>query len=336
METRANHVWVGIVTLALLAGLAAFVVWLARLGQGDQNEYDILFKQSVEGLARGSQVSFSGVPVGQVNKIELWEKDPEFVRVRIKIDDKVPVLVGTTATVQASFTGVSTILLDGAVKGAPSITCETTSCPDGLPVIPPGRGGFGEIVANAPLLLERLATLTERLTQVLDDKNQTEISAILKNTNALTGNANELTQNANRVAESLASSAPQLGTTLVQLEGTLTEAQGAIAAFEQVMGSTDVLLNEEAPALSEELRSTMASASITADELSKTAAALTKVLNEVGPAASTVNQETLPALTATLEDVQATSKALRKVTERLENQGIGSLVEGQSLPDYEP
>ena len=60
METRANHVWVGAVTLVLLALLAAFIVWLARLGQGDQNEYDIFFKQSVDGLANGSSVSFSG------------------------------------------------------------------------------------------------------------------------------------------------------------------------------------------------------------------------------------------------------------------------------------
>ena len=35
METRANHVWVGAVTLLLLAALALAIVWIARLGQGD-------------------------------------------------------------------------------------------------------------------------------------------------------------------------------------------------------------------------------------------------------------------------------------------------------------
>ena len=329
METRANHVWVGLITLLLLAGLAAFVVWLARLGEGTQNEYDILFKQSVDGLARGSQVSFSGVPVGQVNQIVLWEQDPEFVRVRIRVNEEVPVLVGTTATVQASFTGVSTILLDGAVKGAPPISCDTTACPDGKPVIPPGSGGFGEIVANAPVLLERLATLTERLTQVLDENNQTEITAILRNTNALTGNANELTKN-------LATTSPQISSTLAELERTLAEAGGALDAFEQVMGTTDAIMNEEGPELSAELRNTMASAAQTADQLSKTAEALTKTLDDARPAARTLNEKTLPQVDATLEDLRATSKALRKVTERLETQGVGSLVEGQTLPDYEP
>ena len=71
METRANHVWVGAVTLLLLAALALAIVWIARLGQGDQDEYDIFFKTSVAGLATGSQVSFAGVPVGQVSQIAL-------------------------------------------------------------------------------------------------------------------------------------------------------------------------------------------------------------------------------------------------------------------------
>ena len=41
METRANYIWVGAVTLALLAMVAAFVIWIARLNEGDRNEYDI-------------------------------------------------------------------------------------------------------------------------------------------------------------------------------------------------------------------------------------------------------------------------------------------------------
>ena len=38
--------------------------------------------------------------------------------------DEVPIRVGTTATIQGSFTGVSTILLDGARRDAPRITCD--------------------------------------------------------------------------------------------------------------------------------------------------------------------------------------------------------------------
>lgn len=315
METRANHIWVGAVTLALLAALAAFIVWIARLGEGAQTEYDILFEQSVAGLAKGSQVSFAGVPVGQVSGIELWKQDPEYVKVTVKVRDDVPVLVGTTATIQASFTGVSTIHLDGARADAPPITCETTACPDGNPVIPPARGGFGEILASAPVLLERLATLTERMTQVLDDDNQTQIEQILQNTNEMTA--------------SFAETAPAVNANLAQLEITLREAAEALDSFERVMQSTDQVINSEGQSLARELRETLAS-------VNTATASLAKTLDAAEPAAQQLSQTTIPAAEATLRDLEATSRALRKVTERLESQGAGAVLSGETLPDYKP
>ncbi|MEW4448661.1 MlaD family protein [Qipengyuania sp. JC766] len=324
METRANHLWVGIVTLILLAGLALFVVFLTRWGQGDQKEYDILFQQSVAGLAEGSQVSFAGVPVGTVSDIAISQEDPEFIRVRIKVKDEVPILIGTTATVQGSFTGVSTILLDGARQGAPAITCETTACLEpGIPQIPPADGGFNAILANAPLLLERLATLTERLTQLLDDRNQSEITAILANTNQIT----------DQLADQVAIQGPELQRTLVALQGTLNEASGALSEFQNVTRSTDSLLNQEGAALAKELRGTLNSAN-------KAAASLSAALDETRPATRAITQQltqsTLPAAEATMQDLRKTSAALRKVTERLEQEGATSLLSSPPLPDYEP
>ena len=315
METRANHVWVGVITLALLAGLALAIIWIAGWGKGAQNEYDVFFKQSVEGLAKGSQVSFAGVPVGQVSEIRLWTKDPEFVRVRIKIDDEVPVLVGTTATIQGSFTGVSTILLDGAVRGAEPITCDTTACPEGVPVIPPKSGGLGALLSNAPLLLERLATLTERLTEMLSDRNQGEIAGILANTNQMTA--------------ALADAAPQVERTMAELQVTLREASEALDQFEKVMASTDNILNQEGQNLARQMRDTMKSADTAAKALAAT-------LEDARPAARQLSESTLPAADAALRDLRATSKALRSMTEQIEAQGAGSIVSGEKLPEYKP
>ncbi len=213
METRANYVWVGAISLVLLALLALFIVWLAQLGTSDRKEYDIFFPQSVGGLANGSEVTFKGVPAGQVRDIELWPQDPEFVRVRVSLDEDIPILQGTTATISASFTGVSTVSLGGAVAGAPPIT---EPGPEGVPVIPAEPGGLGEILASAPLLLERLATLTDRLTRLLSDENQASISGILENTD--------------RMSAQMADMGPEFRGALVELKGTLR--------------STDSLLNE--------------------------------------------------------------------------------------------
>ncbi|WP_301751714.1 MlaD family protein [uncultured Erythrobacter sp.] len=315
METRANHLWVGAVTLVLLAALAAFIVWIARLGEGKQDEFDIFYGQSVSGLAKGSQVSFAGVPVGQVTEIALAKDNPEFVRVRIKVGEDVPILVGTQATIQASFTGVSTILLDGARKDNPPITCETTACPEGRPVIPPGRGGFGEIVANAPLLLERLATLTEQLNLILGPENQKELAGILKNTNRLT--------------DGLADASPELTANLKEFRNTMVELNQTLDAVEKVAVSSSALLDKEGSPLAEELRGTLKSANAALASLAAT-------LEDTRPAARQLRTTTLPSAEATLEDLRATSRALRAVTEKLESEGAGALVGGTSLPDYKP
>ncbi len=312
METRANHVWVGAVTLLLMAALAAAIIWIARLGQSNQNEYDIFFRQSVDGLAQGSQVAFSGVPVGQIKTIELWKKDPSFVRVRISVNDDVPVLLGTTATIQGSFTGVSNVQLNGAVKGAPPIT---EPGPEGVPVIPTTRGGLGAILSNAPLLLERLATLTERMTLLLSDKNQQAIGNILANTDRMTG--------------SLADASPQIEPMLRELQATLKQATATLANFEKVAGSADQMLNGEGASLAQQLRSTLKSASSAADELKAT-------LADARPAARQFNENTLPATEAALRDLRATTRALRGITEKLDDQGAGALIGGSKLPDYKP
>ncbi|MYL97339.1 MCE family protein [Novosphingobium sp. FGD1] len=312
METRANHVWVGIVTLLLLAALAAFVIWIARLNEGSQNEYDIFFKQSVDGLARGSEVAYAGVPSGQVTKIELWPQDPSFVRVRVKVDEKVPITVGTTATIQASFTGVSDIQLEGAVKGAPLLT---EPGPEGVPVIPTKRGGFGEILSNAPLLLERLATLTENLNQLLSDENRRSITGILANTNKMTRDISQAT--------------PELRATMVEMRGSLAQATRTLAAFEGVAHKADDLLGDEGSSLADQLRRTLASAQKSMEQLDRT-------MQHAQPALDQVSQQTLPAAEAAIRDLRATSKALRSVTEKIDEQGAGALLKGQKLPDYKP
>src|SRR5690606_16797327 len=206
-------------------------------------EYDIFFPQSVGGLANGSAVTFQGVPAGQVNAIELWKKDPSFVRVRVQTDNEIPILQGTTATISASFTGVSTISLGVAVRGAPPIT---EPGPEGVPVIPAERGGLGEILASAPLLLERLATLTDRLTRLLSDENQASISGILKNTD--------------KMSAELATMAPEVRGTLRELQKTLAQSTETLGAFESTLRSTDNLLNQEGTSLAAELRTTLRSA----------------------------------------------------------------------------
>lgn len=312
METKAHNVWVGAVTLLLLAVVAGFVIWLARLNEGSQNEYDIFFKQSVDGLSKGSEVSFAGVPIGQIQKIELWPKDPSFVRVRIKVDSEVPILLGTTATIQGSFTGVSNVQLAGAVKGAPPIT---EPGPEGVPVIPTRRGGLGELLNGAPVLLERLATLTENLNSILNEDNKKAISGILKNSERLT--------------DSLADASPQVQATLAELQVTLKQATATLESVDKVALSANHQLSGDQDSLIRDLRVTLRSAKDAADQLGA-------VLGDSRPTLTRLNDTTLPAAEAAIRELRATSRALRNVTEKIDEQGAGAVLGGNNLPDYKP
>ncbi len=312
METRANHIWVGVVTLLLLAGMAALLIWIARLSQHEQREYDIFFKQSVDGVAKGSAVSYSGVPAGQVRDIALWEKDPSFVRVRIRIDREVPILQGTSASLQGSFTGVSTIQLSGAIKGAPPID---EPGPAGVPVIPTKRSGLGEILTNAPLLLERLANLSERLTLVLSDDNQKAFANILAHTDKMTGN--------------LADASPDVKRALAELQVTLKQATTTLASVDKLAGSADSMINDEGNGIAKQLRVTLKSAQAAADSLQAT-------LDEARPATKQFNDRTLPAFESAVRDIEATSRSIRAMTDAIGDRGITSVVGSPRLPDYKP
>ena len=313
METRSNHFLVGSVVLALLAAVLAFAVWIAGLSGGHTKEYDIFFRQSVEGLAKGSSVTFAGVPSGQVQHIELWRPNPEFVRVRIAVDDELPVLIGTTASIQGvGFTGVSQIQLSGAVQGAPPIT---EVGPAGVPTIPTRSTGLGALLNNAPQLVERLSTLTERLTTVFSDKNQASIEHILANTD--------------RMTSSLAKASPQVEKTLVELQGTLAEAKLALGQFETATASTNELINGDGKQMMQQFRATLKS-------IDRTATSLEALANDTRPAARQLSDQTIPQAEAAIRDLRATTKALRDMTERLNDQGASAVLGGQKLPDYKP
>lgn len=316
METRSNHILVGGVVLALVAAVLIFTVWLARLSGGDEQQFDIFFKQSVDGLAKGSAVTFSGVPVGQIQEIALMPNQPEFVRVRITVKHDVPVLQGTTATIAGvGFTGVSQINLDGAVRGQPPITCPTedasAQCPNGVPVIPTKPGALGELLNSAPKLLEQLSTLTGRLGELLDDRNQNSIANILANMERLSG--------------SLADRGPELQAILADSRVAIRQAGGAA---EQI-GALAATTNREFQPIAADLRRTVQSA-----ERSMTA--LEGAVNDARPGMKAFSTQTIPEVSQLVRDLTEMSEALTGVANKLDRGGAGAVLGGSRLPDYKP
>jgi phospholipid/cholesterol/gamma-HCH transport system substrate-binding protein len=313
METRSNYVLVGAVTVALLAGVLLFIVWLAGLSNKQTRCYDIYFAQGVGGLNKGSNVSFSGVPVGQVDKISLLPNRPEFVWVRINVDEQTPVLQGTTAQIKGvGFTGVSEIQLDGAVRGSAPISL---SGPQGCPVIPATSGGLGALLNSAPELIDRIQRLTERLTELLSDKNQNAIADILENIDATT--------------KVLAERAPDLADAIADTRVAVRNAGVAAQRVTVLTDNTNRLIVEQGGPAAQDLRKAIGSVQQATDNLNA-------MITDARPGVQNFSKSTLPEANRLVRDLRELTQSLQGVSKRVEQGGIGGTLGPEKLPDYKP
>jgi phospholipid/cholesterol/gamma-HCH transport system substrate-binding protein len=309
METRSNHILVGGVVLGLLVMLVVFILWIAQISGGSDKKYDIFFKSSVDGLAKGSSVTFNGVPTGKIEAIALMPKSPQFVRVRISVDKDTPILQGTTATIAGvGFTGVSQINLQGAMQGASPID---EPGPNGVPVIPTKPGALGELLNSAPQLLQNLSALTERLTTLLSDRNQASVAGILANTD--------------KISKALADRSPEIAATLADARIAIRQAGDAAEQF----GKLADTVNGNAGPLLHNLNDAVAQAD-------KTLGNLNAVLIEARPGVQAFSKTTIPEVGQLVKDLRAMTESLGAVAAKIDQNPASAILGGRKLPDYNP
>src|SRR3972149_9490949 len=113
METRANYVLVGAFTIVVFALGMLFTLWLTNsLAHRGFARYDIVFQGPVRGLVKGGEVRFNGIKVGEIEKLNLDEENPERVIARVRIEDSTPVRTSSEAKLEAlGLTGINLIQL---------------------------------------------------------------------------------------------------------------------------------------------------------------------------------------------------------------------------------
>ena len=227
------------------------------------------------------------MPVGQVNKISLLPNRPEFVWVRIEVDDQTPVLQGTSAQIHGvGFTGVSEIQLTGAERGRPAIQ---QTGPQGCPVIPSSSGGISALLNSAPELIDRIQRLTERLTELLSDKNQNSISDIL--------------ENIDHTSKVLADRAPQMADAMTQIQVAAHNAGNAANSVAALSNNTNQLITQQGRPAVENLNKTIISARQAADNLNA-------MITDARPGVQNFTKETLPEANKLVHDLRQLSSSL--------------------------
>jgi phospholipid/cholesterol/gamma-HCH transport system substrate-binding protein len=259
METRANYVLVGAFVLALIAAAFGFVIWLARVDlEHEPQTYLVYFTGSVSGLQIGSEVQYRGVPVGRITDIRIDPQNIERIRVQLELNEGTPVKSDTYATLGLQgITGVAYIQLKGGTQNGHDLVAQGK---DDYPVIPSRPSGLEQVLEKAPELLERAIVISERLEQLLSEKNINGISASIDNisttTQILANRTKQIDQAITDGAEAVAS-LRKLTMDLSKDAGNLTasaqeafkDAKKALDAFGKVADNMQAVVSENRPAL---------------------------------------------------------------------------------------
>jgi phospholipid/cholesterol/gamma-HCH transport system substrate-binding protein len=244
MEIRASYLLVGAVVLALIAGLAAFSVWLVKADIDRQvDSYRIAFAGSVTGLQVGSQVRYRGVPVGTVTEIRIDPERVEWVLVTVEIDHGTPIKQDTVASLEMQgITGIAFVQLRGGTQASPPLVA---TAGDAQQEIASRRSTLERLFESTPDLLMRSLTLVERATLLLTDENLQALTKSLQNIETVTtslarhtGDVDGLLAQASGAATSVAGVADEIGGLARDLRGLTAEVDGRLGGMGEQVSTT--------------------------------------------------------------------------------------------------
>ncbi len=280
METRANYLMVGAFVLALITGLTVFVVWFGKF-QFDQKfkRYDILFHGSVTGLDLGSAVRYSGVRVGEVIVVRLEPEHPEFVRVRIEVEDDTPVRQNTVASLELEgLTGGRYVLLSVGQAAAEPLLPKPGQK---FAVIKSRPSTLEKVLASAPEIIEGANLLIANANLLLNDENRANFAGILDNTQRFTGTLADQGDNIELLFADAAETMENLRNASASVEKLATTLETEASALFQQANSTLVTAEELAISLDGTARQASADIRALTDKMNGTATSLTAMADEI-------------------------------------------------------
>jgi phospholipid/cholesterol/gamma-HCH transport system substrate-binding protein len=307
METRANHVLIGLFTIIVSVLLVLFALWAANwTSQRHWATYDIVFEEAVTGLSVGGIVQYNGINVGEVRGLTLDPTDPRKVIARIRVQSTTPVKTDTKAKLTfIGLTGVAQIQLAGGAPESPRL--------EGTPERPV------PVIQTEPSALQNVALaagdIAERVRLILSDDNIERITGILADAKQLTG--------------TLATEKEDLRLLLVNLRQASVEINTTMKAAQGTLAGIDRNLVDKLPPLVEKLDRTLANL----DKASNNANA---ILGDNREAISDFAQNGLGQVGPTLSELRVLVRDLRKVAGRLDRHPA-AYITGKTQPEeFEP
>ena len=312
MESKVNYSIVGLFVVLLLGASLLAAWWLYSGGSSRQySPYLVYATDSVSGLNSDSRVYYHGVDVGYVDEIRIDRNNPDIIRIRLSIDQTVPIRADTSAQLQPQgVTGLSVLNLTGG-----SVEQDLPAAPDACcPVIPYEPSLFSKLEGGLNETMVRLVAVSERLDRLLRKENLEAIERTVTNLDQITGTLAEeretlraLMQNASRTAENTAELTESGERLLARAEGTMDSLDQAIG---RVSGTMDTFEQ-------------------TADRVARAAEATVGFSQAGERAADEISRQTLPDMSLLIRDLRELSRRLSDFTRTLDDDPSQALFGGE-------
>jgi phospholipid/cholesterol/gamma-HCH transport system substrate-binding protein len=313
METRAHYVAVGIFVLGAIILAFIAVLFLAHAEFGvEAQRYYVFFQGSVEGLNKGSQVQYNGIPVGRVIDIRVDPNNLEQIQVTVEINTSiVDIKSDARAYLDANIlNGIATIQIRGGTQQAKQLEPKPGHK---YPEIPVGQTELEEVKASLPELVADLKQAAHNVNLLLDEKNRVAVGETLQNLRTISGNIVAPSQKLGEVVDNANNSVRQLDALLQDVHRSYIDRGGLKDQASQALRDYDRLAN-----------------SLITDSRQ-----IQAILAENRPGVRNFSQRTLPAVDGLVSDLKRFVWQLTRLTTDIE-QDPTRLLFGDRREGYRP
>ena len=177
MERQANYALVGVLTTLLIIGGLVLAVWLGNVQVGKDDRYRIIFPGPVRGVAKGAEVQFNGIKVGEVSSVRLLPQDTSKILVDIKVDHETPVRIDSTAsTAMQGISGVNAIAISSGDPNRPLLREVSRDDP---PIIRARPNALASLLQDGGEVVNSAGEVLDRINRLLSDENVANLSATM-------------------------------------------------------------------------------------------------------------------------------------------------------------
>ena len=191
MNNKVNYTLIGILVIIGLSAMFGFAYWMLKPSNAeDTQKYLIYFDESVFGLNMDAPVKYRGITVGKVTRLRINPKNTEQVEVTVDILKNTPIKENTVAKLTAQgITGLTYINLTQGKNDAPPLKAKEGQK---YPVIKTVPSFFEHFERSLGDVTSQLSTTLDKTQELLNKKNQEEISRLLEHTASIMNKIDQL------------------------------------------------------------------------------------------------------------------------------------------------